>query len=88
MWLFSYFVCIKELPGFRLNKKSIIKIFVSLAVFIAVVSLLKQVLIFDIYTKAILIATISFVVYLLFGVFVVKAININLIKEEIQKARK
>jgi len=72
---------IKEIPGFTVKVKYLIRILISLIVFLLSMIVLKNIFTFSMYVEAILFTLISFSVYLSIGVFVLKIINLESVKK-------
>ena len=81
LWITSYMEFIKEIPGFTVKVKYLIRILISLIVFLLSMIVLKNIFTFSMYVEAILFTLISFSVYLSIGVFVLKIINLESVKK-------
>ena len=80
LWFMSYREFAKELPGFAIKTKHLLRIFISLLIFTISVVVLKKIFAFNMYAEAILIAIISFSIYAAVGIFVFKIINLKIVK--------
>ncbi len=87
LWILSHFICVKHV-NFNLNLGAIAKIAVCLGIFLLSVITLKSYLVLNIYLEAVIVSTISFLIYLMLGVFVFKIVKIDRLRELYKAARK
>lgn len=88
LWIISYASFAKDLPGFKLNLKYVGRIMFCSALFIATVALLKKILIMNLYLEAAIITIIGLALYFMVGIFMLKIINLGLLKKMYGEIRK
>lgn len=81
LWVSSQYVFSKEIPGFKLSISHLLRILFCSGIFLALVIFLKSALKMNLYYEAAIVSLISFAVYFALGLFILKIVDMRIIKE-------